>query len=524
MEGNLLRHTTLAGMTLALMSTTALADPTFDPYAAPQNTGPSSSDGPASNGAVPTGAPYYLPTSPGWSVTSLLTVGNSVPLTDPSTGAPGTGTYTMVGVPDGLGAFDNGNGTITVLMNHELSNGQGPVSGDQSAEGETINVPEGIDTVGAIAHGGTNGAFVDEYVIDKNTLQVLSGGEFVTTPSNFNVWDPTANSGAGGYVTGAAVKAGATGLNASVLNISRLCSADLAPTSSFYNAATGKGYNGQIFLDGEEGGTLGRGFAWVVGPTPSQNTAYELPKIAGSFTSNPTNSTVPAFENLVANPSTGDKTIVAGGSDGGTKNVAIYIGTKTNTGTAVDKAGLNDGAMWSLQVNGVAAETNATNVGLTAATHGLGTGTTAQVSLVAANNGTSFLRPEDEAWDPTDPNRLYFVTTNALSLPPGQNVDAKGNVVTPVVNNTRLWAVTFNDVQGLNGAQQNVGTIQLLLDGAPGNMYDNIGIDANGIITIDEDTGNAAHNSKVWQYDPFNGDLTQLFETDPTLFGQPGAG
>ena len=31
----------------------------------------------------------------------------------------------MVGIPDGLGAFDNGDGTFTVLMNHELGNTQG---------------------------------------------------------------------------------------------------------------------------------------------------------------------------------------------------------------------------------------------------------------------------------------------------------------------------------------------------------------------------------------------------------------
>ncbi len=28
----------------------------------------------------------------------------------------------MVGIPDGLGAFDNHDGTFTVLMNHELGN------------------------------------------------------------------------------------------------------------------------------------------------------------------------------------------------------------------------------------------------------------------------------------------------------------------------------------------------------------------------------------------------------------------
>jgi len=60
--------------------------------------------------------PYIIPTTPGSgvSVKSILTVGDSV--NNKPDGTP----YKMVGVPDGLGAFDNGDGTFTLLMNHEL--------------------------------------------------------------------------------------------------------------------------------------------------------------------------------------------------------------------------------------------------------------------------------------------------------------------------------------------------------------------------------------------------------------------
>ena len=62
-----------------------------------------------------TAAPAYLtPTAPGVEVTPLLTTGDSV------------GGYRMVGVPDGLGAYDNGDGTFTVLMNHELRPARAP--------------------------------------------------------------------------------------------------------------------------------------------------------------------------------------------------------------------------------------------------------------------------------------------------------------------------------------------------------------------------------------------------------------
>ena len=41
--------------------------------------------------------------------------------------------YRMVGIPDGLGAYDNGNGTFTVLMNHEIAGGGGVARAHGSA-------------------------------------------------------------------------------------------------------------------------------------------------------------------------------------------------------------------------------------------------------------------------------------------------------------------------------------------------------------------------------------------------------
>ena len=129
----------------------------------------------------------------------------------------------MVGIPDGLGVFDNGDRTITVLMNHELTSDKG--------------VPRG--------HGG-KGAFVSRWVINKDTLEVVSGQDFVTSPDKFHLFDRGEKS----YVTAAQLK---NGPQAALLDLSRLCSADLAPVLAFFNPATGKGYNGRIFLNGEEG-------------------------------------------------------------------------------------------------------------------------------------------------------------------------------------------------------------------------------------------------------------------------------
>lgn len=75
-------------------------------FAAPgSETGPSSSK-----------PPYLVRTQSGIGTSSILTTGDSVPK------AGGSGTYRMVGVPDGLGAYDNGDGTFTLLSNHELTN------------------------------------------------------------------------------------------------------------------------------------------------------------------------------------------------------------------------------------------------------------------------------------------------------------------------------------------------------------------------------------------------------------------
>ena len=170
---------------------TALAEPAG-------RTGPSSSD-----------APYLVRHVPGVTSTSILTSGDSVR------------GYRMAGTPDGLGAYDNGNGTFTVLMNHEF--------------GATVSVPR--------SHGNASGAFVSRWVVDSRTLKVLSGRDQITT-----------------LVT--------TG----PLEIDRLCSADLPAVSAWYDKKTGLGYRGRLFTNGEESAPNGRAFAHVV----DSGVSYEL--------------------------------------------------------------------------------------------------------------------------------------------------------------------------------------------------------------------------------------------------------
>jgi hypothetical protein len=96
-----------------------------------------------------------------------------------------------------------------------------------------------------------------------------------------------------------------------------------------------------------------------------------------------------------------------------------------------------------------------------------------------------------------NPNRFYFVTTNAFNAP------------------SQLWAADFTDASNPAAG----GTIRLLLNGTEGQqMFDNITVDAQGKIVLQEDVGNNDHLGKVWQYDPSTDSLTQLAQHDPSRF------
>ncbi|MGH6711801.1 MAG: hypothetical protein ACREEK_22865 [Bradyrhizobium sp.] len=399
--------------------------------------------------------PYLLSSDSHVYTESLLTAGDSV------------GGYKMVGIPDGLGAFDNGDGTFTVLMNQELSAG-----------------------LGAVRAHGANGAFVSEWVFDKTTLQVLSGKDLM-----HDVWL---------YDTATQTYVDHNAGNSPV-TFSRFCSADLADQSAFYNANTGLGFDGgRLFLDGEESGVEGRAIAHIVGGAQDGN-SYELASLGNM-----------AYENLVANAHTGNKTVVAMMDDGQNGQVYFYAGDKKATGNAIDQAGLTGGHLFGIHVTefeGTAnnAPSNTAPLGVdekstfTMVDLGDVSGLTgAQIDAASEAAGvTTFLRPEDGAWDTLNPNRFYFVTTNAFNAP------------------SQLWAVDFIDAKNPSAG----GTIKLLLNGSEGQqMFDNITVDAQGRVTLCEDVGNNAHLGKVWQYDPATDTLSQLAQHDAGRFLTGGTG
>lgn len=391
--------------------------------------------------------PYQTISATGVQIKSILTVGDAV------------SGYKLAGLVDGAGAFDNGDGTFTLVVAHEAGN-----------------------NVGAVRGHGSSGAFVSKWVIRKSDLTVINGSDLM---QRIHLWDPV------GMTYNVYYPA-----NPYTPTLGRFCSADLAAPTAYYNSKTGKGTNARIFLGGEEVGSEGRGFAHIASGANAGNT-YELPYM-GKF----------SWENAVANPRESDTTIVVGTDDATPGQVYVYVGTKGTTGTEVDKAGLNGGKLYGIAVSGMVAESNssvpAANTTFTLVDLGTVHNITGSTLNTNSNTAgvTNFLRPEDGAWDPANPNDFYFVTTNSFSA------------------NSRLWRARFTDISNPAAG----GTITALIEGTEGpKMMDNIGIDKFGHILIQEDVGNNAHLGKTWQYDIATDALKEVMAHDATRFVSGGA-
>ena len=190
-------------------------------------------------------SPYVVPVLDEVDITAILTVGDSVN-DKPESGTP----YRMVGIPDGLGAFENYDGTFTVLMNHEMPG-----------------------NLGIRRQHGSDGAFVSQWIVRRSDLAVLNGGDHA---KEVLVWNGE------GFVPADEDD-----------SMSRLCSADLPAPSALYNRQSGNGYIGRIFLNGEEIAPSsnvpagqpenlgGRAFAHIVSG-PGAGISYELPSL-GKF-------------------------------------------------------------------------------------------------------------------------------------------------------------------------------------------------------------------------------------------------
>ena len=436
---------------------------------------------------------YLTPTSPGWSATSLLTVGDSI------------GGYLMIGIPDGLGAYSNGNGTMTVLANHEIGNNF------------TTGVLQGTNR----AHGIAGGS-VSKWVINTSTWQVVSGGDFVTSPTKQMMWDTTANAGAGNWVART---------SSNPYAYLRPCAADLPKLSAFWDASTSTGYNGLIFMNGEEAGAEGKGLAWITtGDVGEVGKVYELPHHGKySWENNLARSnygSTPGATNLL-------QTVTVGTDDTTPGEVYVYIGAKTNVGNAVQRAGLANGLTYGLKVLTATGYTgdilfeNATGIN---GTFGLAqifdnatlpnkTGAQFQTESLRLKV-TQFARPEDAQW--VDEDSLVFATTGAT--------------VNSVSVTSKIYQLDFNSTAA-DGILTTGGAIKVVidsnnitgLDGQKARSFDNLTIGDDNKLYIQEDPGNSSYVAKHWIVDHTLGtqalreaSAVQIFESDRTRFTTGG--
>ena len=365
------------------------------------------------------------------------------------------------GTPDGVGVIDNGN-TLRILVNHEFG-----------------------ASAGAVRSHGSKGAYVSDLVVDKATLAVISGGDFLKSASDLFLASPDGSSWSSGTTTAFA----------------RFCSGDLADPSAFRNGNTG--YDGRIYLTGEEAGAEGRAFAHILSGAEAGR-VYELPSLGNL-----------SFENVVANPLPQTKTVAVALDDTSTNGqVYVYVGSKSASGNAVQQAGLHGGKLYGVKVGtGESASTEVgdltkpTETGL-ALSSGQGlfslvdlgdvsakTGATINTESIAAGV-TNFLRPEDGAWS-LDGTSFFFATTASTSTA------------------SRLWALDFSDPSNPEAG----GTIRLLLDGSEGQvMFDNLTVAKDGSILLQEDPGGNDRLAKIWRYDLTSDKLTEIAQHDPNLF------
>lgn len=386
--------------------------------------------------------PFYLPQHPSCKMISVLTCGDSVK------------NYRLAGPPDGMGVFAEDDSTFSVLVNHEISSSMG--------------IPR--------LHG-SSGSFVSVWRISRNNFRVLNGEDLVR---NVYLWN-----GNGYILYNAANPSPQASFN-------RFCSSDLAAPIAYSHTATGKGTPERILTNGEEYGE-GRAFAHLVTGANAGN-SYQLPAFGRA-----------SFENIVTCPRESEKTLTAALDDSYSGQVYFYLGTKSNSGSEIQKAGLQGGSLFALrcpnlQVEGTMLPARQFTFNLARLGNVSGLTGAALNQLSNDSLATVFLRPEDGSWDPSHTNDFYFNTTNSFSGP------------------SRLWKASFADLDNPAAG----GTLTAVLDGTEGqHMLDNLCIVGNGDILLQEDPGGTLMLARIWKYSLSDKSLVLAATADSSRFS-PG--
>ena len=418
------------------------------------------------------------------------------------------GKYTLPGTPDGMGAYKNADGTISLLVNHEFS-----------LTNTAYNSDDFIMRDGAMRAAGQKGSTVSKLILDPVTLKVKSAYDAI---KKITWWDYEKNK----YGSAPTAPAGAPqfdAFNAPVHGkfLNRFCAAYLSPAG----ALKGSGLNGwskPLFLTSEESGNEARSFAL----DPETGELIQLPRFG-----------LGSSELPVVASNTGDDTIVFINEDAGVVTVPnidsqtatmanmaqgdqlrMYVGRKTSTGSFADRAGFTNGYLTVVKIAGVVDDRDFRTK--------YGKGKAVAVSFPEVNwesngdaanieyrlKGTSFARIEDGGFNPANPNEYWFQTTRAGV--PGTVATVGANTR----NNGGLWKLTFVDV-----AKPNLGaTVELVLDGNESilaNMPDNFDFSSDGrYILLQEDPGANDVLSRVVAYDTVGKTFAEIAQFKAAMF------
>jgi hypothetical protein len=313
--------------------------------------------------------PYVEPVGGRYQVKALFSVDDKVALLG---GAPGQ-QYRMVGIPDGLGAHRNRHGTSTLFMNHELgfTAQSEPVVGGPKNRGAIVSQwildQDGDPVAGRRAY---------DRIYDENTLlgPAPEVGNEVQMPRQF----------------------------------ARFCSGFLAGPAN--------GFDRSIYLTNEESSSPdtfdGKGGLSVA---IFDGGLHTLPKL-GRYPK----------ENTVVQPTHGRRTVLFPTEDGPAtldNQLYMYVGTKDRSkkASALARNGLDNGKLYVFRSLDPARNSERSFTG------GSVTGqwvlipnaeSLTDVELEAASDAAgamTFVRPEDGAFNPNNPNEFFFNTTGSSS-------------------------------------------------------------------------------------------------------------
>ena len=310
--------------------------------------------------------PYVEPVGGEYLIRPLFSVDDRVPLL----GAPAQ-QYRMIGIPDGLGAHSNGDGTSTLFMNHELNS---PTESQPIVNGPVYR-----------------GAFVSKFILDADGDPIAGRRAYdrVYNEDTFVGPAPEVGNATRGFA--------------------RFCSGFLAGPAN--------GFDRWIYLTNEEEQAAANTFDGMGGVSVAvfDDEIHTLPDL-GRY----------AKENTVVQPHQGTEAVIFSTEDGPPtldNQLYMYVGKKDRSANAsvLERNGLVDGTLYVFRSHDSARNSERTFISGSVTGDWIpipNAGALTDVQLEAASdavNAMTFIRPEDGAFNPNNPNEFFFVTTGSSS-------------------------------------------------------------------------------------------------------------